>query len=33
MSLMFIGLSKELSDFDVHCLSEVLSEFDVHWFE
>ena len=30
---MFIGLSEELSEFDVLCVSEVLGEFDVYWFE
>ena len=30
---MFIGLSEELSEFDVLCFIEVLSEFDVYWFE
>ena len=33
MSLMFIVLSEELSEFDVLCFSEVLGEFDVYWFE
>ena len=35
--MIFIGLnedlSKELSKFDVYCLSEVLSYFDVYWFD
>ena len=33
VSLIFIGMSEELSEFDVICVSEVLGEFDVYWFE
>ena len=33
MNLMFIGLSEELSEFDVLCFTEVLGELDVYWFE
>ena len=32
MSFMFIGMSEELSEFDVYWLSEEVSEFDVYWF-